>query len=99
MPISAILASSCSIYSLPEVGGTSRPSMKQWTLTSLTPQRFAISSRPYRWVMWLWTPPSESSPIRCSARPSAAAFFIASTSASFSKKSPSSMLLVIRVSS
>lgn len=31
-----------------------------------------------RWVMWLWTPPSDSRPIRCRAEPHSRQFSIAS---------------------
>ena len=47
----------------------SRPSRKQWTYTFSSPCSLAIFTRANRWVMWLWTPPSDSRPIRCRAEP------------------------------
>ena len=49
--------------------------------------------------MWLCTPPSETSPIRCTALPSATAASIASRSTGFSPKEPSSIARLMRVSS
>ena len=45
------------------------------------------------------TPPSETSPIRCSVVPAWAAASNASTSTGFSKNDPSSIALVMRVRS
>ena len=49
--------------------------------------------------MWLWTPPSERRPMKWIAESFSLAFFIAARSASFLKKSPSWISLVILVSS
>ena len=98
-PLLSISFCSASKNSLPLAGGVSLPSKKQCTYTSSMPFFFAISKSPYKWVMWLCTPPSERSPMQCSAEWFFLQFSIAFKSAGFSKKSPSWISLVIRVSS
>ena len=67
--------------------------------TRLKPRIFAISSSAYRWVMWLWTPPSDSRPHRCRLVPFSFALRTAFSRASFSKKLPSRISFVIRTRS
>ena len=54
-------------------GEVSRPSVKACTCTCSTPSRRASSISACRWRRWLWTPPSETRPSRCSADPRACA--------------------------
>ena len=83
----------------PPAGDVSRPSVNPCTNTRCSLWRAAISMSAYRWRVWLWMPLGDTRPTRCSACLSPWHRVIASTSAGFSKKSPSLMLLSMRVRS
>ena len=73
--------------------------MKQCTTTCATPAAFAARMRACRCPFDEWTPPSETSPMRCSAAPGSRAAANASPSTGFAASEPSAQARLMRVSS
>ena len=87
------------MYFVPLVGGVSLPSAKKCTNVLLTPARLAAVRKASRWLMWLCTPPSLTSPSRWKRPPRCLALSNADCSTLLLKNEPSSSDMLMRTRS